>query len=233
MKFVKYIGTKPLKRDEITGLLFEPGQVHPVDDAQGARMTGHTDMYLEVDPPEGAALPDGVGAGLADVLLRRRAQRQAEDEAAAYLSVPVNVGGMNGSALESYALREFGVRFEPGMKEPAMRERVVSLVRGREFDVGVSKIEDVPQASAVPKPAQEPKVKSTTKRRAPLVIPPDPRDLEGLRAQNDGPQPVTKSPLDDGVPVTITDSGDVVEQKPTTFLEIPEVGQGPAAVEVV
>ncbi|MGH8910840.1 MAG: hypothetical protein ACRD0K_31210, partial [Egibacteraceae bacterium] len=117
MKYVQYIGTKPLKRDELTGLLFAPGQQHPVQERDCARMIRHTDMYIEVAPPVGEGpQPE---PGLADALRARRDERdereareKEESEAAAYLSVPVNVPAMPAPALRSYAMREFGVNLE-------------------------------------------------------------------------------------------------------------------------
>jgi len=199
VKYVKYIGTKPLKRDEITGLLFAPEQVHPVDDAQCARMARHTDMYREADPPEGSGTTPAAAPGLADALAKRRAERLAEEEAVSHLAVPVNVGTMKLPDLQSYAMREFGTPIADGTPEADARTQVLQLIRGREFEVGVNKLDYAEQPSARPKPEtpEQAERRSKRARKAPLVIPPDPRDepLEYRGAQHNGPQAIPNPPI--------------------------------------
>ncbi|MGH8910017.1 MAG: hypothetical protein ACRD0K_26865, partial [Egibacteraceae bacterium] len=118
-----------------------------------------------------------------------------ESEAAAYLSVPVNVPAMPAPALRSYAMREFGVNLE-GVSEAAARQRVVQLVQGREFEVGGTKLEYDETPSARPKanPEAEERAKKRGRKNAPLVVPADPRDGAG-QAQNDGPQAAPNPPV--------------------------------------
>ncbi len=71
MKLVKYIGNKVSKTDNVaaTGLIWGPGQVHPVLDDVAAKLFSHPTVWKDVTHEEG--------------------QAQAETDAASVLKRPV------------------------------------------------------------------------------------------------------------------------------------------------
>lgn len=51
MKMIQYVGIKPLKKDTVarTGLIWAPGQVHPVPDDAALKLLGFSSVWKEAE----------------------------------------------------------------------------------------------------------------------------------------------------------------------------------------
>lgn len=110
---VKYVGPKHGKRDLTagTGLVWDPGQVHEVNDDAAAILLRSPDAWVAVGKgPSVTALPP---------------QRDPNEEV---LPTPMpRIDRLSKPNLIRLAQARFGDTLDPGMEPAAMRQRIVAL----------------------------------------------------------------------------------------------------------
>ena len=158
-KDIRYIGKKPYKRDNVagTGLEWQPGEVHTVDDIAAAKLLRHTDIWdlagqtYEGDPgdepAEGGEGDPGDGAGV-----------EVKDAAA--------IRELSGNDLNAYAEQVIG-------KRPAANKNMEG--RADEVIAGMQDLGLLDENGSVVPPEESPQGGEGEKPGpAPAPMPPNP-----------------------------------------------------------
>jgi len=118
---IKYIGKRETHTDNIygTNLVWEPDQVHNVENGIAAKMLVHADVYKDAKTVKGEKEA-------------RAQEKQEEVEEDPLKDVPLpSLDAMDKNALQLFAQQHFGEQLDGRMTVDTMRDRVAGLINSK------------------------------------------------------------------------------------------------------
>ena len=118
---IKYIGKRATHTDNIygTNLVWEPDQVHNVENGIAAKMLVHADVYQDAKTVKGEKEA-------------RAPEKKEEIEEDPMKDVPLpSLDAMDKNALQLFAQQHFGEQLDGRMTVDTMRDRIAGLINSK------------------------------------------------------------------------------------------------------
>ena len=128
---IGYVGKKDVQTDPVagTGLEWRPGDVHNVTPEQAAILLNHPDVWVDDRPPAAQAKKP-----IEPHEAPKPVMTEEEERAMANLAPLIDVGVLDKSGLQQYAMREFGLDLNEQMPESQMRAEITSRIDGQRYN---------------------------------------------------------------------------------------------------
>lgn len=113
---VQYVGTKPSRDDNVadTGLVWTPGEIHPVPELKAKKLLAHPDIWQSVGSET------VVGNEPVETVKKKEVDIEPPYDLA-------NLDAMNKADLAKYSHKNFGVQLDPATKKDAMVAKIKQL----------------------------------------------------------------------------------------------------------